>query len=334
MEMKRILIVNVNWLGDTLFITPFIRAIRENYIKSHITVLTHPRCREILEGNPHIDEIIAYDEKGIYRSLLAKFAIVSHLKSMKIDTAFILRRSLSRTMLLFLSKIPERIGYDNRKAGFLLTKKVPRPSKALHKVEYFLGLVKSVGVEPRDTSYEFFVSDEDRLGADEILEKGGLKKGADFIVINPGGNWDLKRWPLENFARLGEEIFKKFNISIVLTGAEKDVVLCEGISGLMKQKPILLCGKTDLKKLGAVFEKAKWVISNDSGPMHIAAGIKTPLIALFGPTSPSITGPYGGGVCKILQKDVDCKIPCYKLSCKDNKCMKSISVEDVLDAMS
>jgi len=119
-----------------------------------------------------------------------------------------------------------------------------------------------------------------------------------------------------------------------LTGAEKDVELCEKISSLMQHKPILLCGKIGLKVLGAVFKKAKWVVSNDSGPMHIAVAIQAPLIVLFGPTSPLVTGPYGTGVYRILQKDVNCEIPCYNLSCADNRCMKAITVEDVLDATS
>ena len=104
--MKNILIVNVNWLGDTLFVTPFIRAVREKYSKAYIAILTHPRCYEILEGNPNIDEIIIYDEKKQHKNLLGKFSIVSYLRSKNFDTAFILKKSLSRTLLLLFSKIP------------------------------------------------------------------------------------------------------------------------------------------------------------------------------------------------------------------------------------
>ena len=324
--MKRILIVNVNWLGDTIFVTPFIRAIREAFPDSYIAILMHSRCREILEGDPRINEIILYGGKI--------FSLVSQLRSKKFDTAFILRRSLTRTLLLCLSRIPERIGYDSKKSGFLLTKRVPEPSKNIHRVEHFLGLARAAGIEPKTRDYEFFISEKDRRDAQRVLMEAGITDGMEFVVINPGGNWDLKRWPPENFARLGDEISKKFNKKIVLSGAEKDSGLCKNISHLMKSKPVLLCGKIGLKTLGAVFEKAKWVISNDSGPMHIAAGVKTPVVALFGPTSFHITGPYGSGKSKVLQKEIDCEIPCYKLSCKDNRCMKAISVEDVLEAMS
>ncbi|MFH1854406.1 MAG: lipopolysaccharide heptosyltransferase II [Candidatus Omnitrophota bacterium] len=331
--MRKILIINVNWLGDTLFVTPFIKALRENYPHSYISVLTHPRCREILETSPHIDEIIIYDEKGRNRHLLSKFAVISQLKSKKFDAAFILRKSLSRSMLLFLSNIPTRIGHENKRAGFLLTKRVPLPKKVLHKAEYFLDLARAVGIDPKKARYEFFVSDAVKRMAGEILKEAGLKEGEGFVVINAGGNWPLKRWPLKNFAELGDKIRDRLNLKVVLSGAENDIELCGEISGLMRHKPILLCGRSDLKTLGAVFERAKWVISNDSGPMHIAAGVGTPLVALFGPTSPEITGPYGKGTSVVLHKDVGCEIPCYKLSCSDNKCMKAISVDDVLDAM-
>ncbi len=332
--MRRILIVNVNWLGDTLFVTPFIRAVREDYPDSYIAILTHPRCLEVLEGNPHINEIIIYDEKKELMHLLGKFSIISKLRSKTFDTAFILRKSLTRTMLLFLSGIPQRIGYDTKKAGFLLTKRVCAPSKDLHRVEHFLGLARAVGIQPKSVDYEFFVSEKDRSERDIILKRKGIKDNEDFIVINPGGNWNLKRWPAENFAKLGDETLNKFGTNVVLTGAEKDIPLCKRISDLMRKNTFLLCGETNLKTLAAVFEKARWVISNDSGPMHIAVGVKTPVCALFGPTSPKITGPYGKGVYKVLQKDVNCNIPCYKLSCRDNRCMKAISVEDVLGAIS
>ena len=328
--MKRILVVNVNWLGDTLFVTPFIRALKEHNPSAYIAVLTHPRCREILECNRSIDEIIVYNEKSQYLGFLSRFSMISKLRSKNFDTAFILRKSLSRTMMLFLSNIKERIGYDNRKSGFLLTKKVPLPEVKLHKVEYFLGLAKAVGIKPKNRHYEFFVSRDSEDDADRLLQKEGIRPDEEFIAMNAGGNWDLKRWPVENFIELGSEASKRFNIKVVLTGAKKDVDLCNRIEKEMKHKPVVLCGKTDLKTLAAVFKRAKKVISNDSGPSHIAAGVGADVLVIFGPTDPNITGPCGRKVT-ILKKDVGCEVPCYRLLCKDNKCMKAVTVKDVLE---
>lgn len=330
--MKRILIINVNWLGDTLFATPFIRAIRNHYPDSYIAVLTHPRCYEILEGNPNINEVIIYDEKKKHRNLVGKFSIISYLRSKKFDTAFILKKSLSRTLILLFSKIPKRIGYRSKRAGFLLTKKVDIPKQEVHKVEYFLNLARAVGMDPKNKNYEIIISKNDTRNAGRLLKNAGVD-GRRFIVLNAGGNWDPKRWPAGNFARLGDEIFNRSGIDIVLTGAEKDMGLAENISSLMKHKPFILCGKTDLKTLGAIFRKAECVISNDSGPMHLAVSVRANVIAIFGPTSPELTGPYGNGRYIVLQKDIGCKIPCYNLKCEDNRCMKAVTVEDVLEAL-
>lgn len=329
---ERILIVNVNWLGDTLFVTPFIRAIREGRPRSYIAVLTHPRCFSILEGNPHINEIIIYDERKKHKGLLGKFSIISHLRSMKFDTAFILRPSLSRSMILFLSKIRSRIGYKSKRSSFLLTKKINTTFKDMHKVEYFLNIARAIGIEPKSKNYEIFISGADNENSNRILMEAGIKDEG-FIALNPGGNWDLKRWPFEHFARLGDEIYAKLNRKVAITGADSDIELAKKISDLMTHKPVILCGKSDLKTLAGILKKAQCVISNDSGPMHVAVAMKTSVVALFGPTSPKITGPYGDGVKRILQKDVKCKIPCYELSCEDNKCMKAISVEEVFEAV-
>ena len=330
--MKRILIVNVNWLGDTLFATPFIRAIREVCPDSYIAVLTHPRCYEILEGNPNINEIIIYDEKKQHRGLLRRFSIISYLRSKRFDTAFILRKSLTRTLVLLFSKIPNRIGYNSKRAGFLLTKRVAVPRRYLHNVEYFLNLARAIGIDPKNKNYEILISETDKDRADKVLNEAGIGRGA-FIVINAGGNWDLKRWPVANFAKLCDEVFNKLRVNVVLTGAEKDSALAKKITDLTMHKPIMLCGKTDLKTLGAIFKKAIVVISNDSGPMHLAAAVGSPVIAIFGPTSPEITGPHGDKRFKVLHKDIGCKIPCYKLTCEDNKCMKAVTVEDVMRAI-
>ncbi len=329
--MRKILIVNVNWLGDTLFVTPFIRAVREKYPDSYIAVLSHPRCYEILEGNPNINEIIIYDERKQHKNILCRFSMVSYLRSKKFDEAFILRRSLSRGLLLLFSKIPVRTGYKSIRAGFLLTKKVDRPAEKMHKVEYFLNLARAVGIETKNRNYEISISETDMKKAEKISADTGIK-GKRFIALNAGGNWDPKRWPAENFAKLGDEISERSGASVVLTGAEKDIALAEKISGLMKHKPFILCGKTNLKTLGAIFKKAVCVISNDSGPMHLAAAAGAPVIAIFGPTSPELTGPYGRGKYKVLRKDIGCKVPCYDLKCKDNRCMKAITVEEVLGA--
>ena len=329
---KRILIINVNWLGDVLFSTPFISTIRSNYPDSHIACMIVPRTFEILDGNPDVNELIIFDEEGIHKGLIGKIKLINFLRAKKFDAVFLLHRSFTRALICFLAGIPERIGYYTKKRSFLLTKAIEPPDEEKHKVEYFLDIARKIGLKVEKIGYKFFISSPDRAYARKILDKEEISEGDNFVVINPGGNWPLKRWPKENFAKLADILSDNLKAKIVITGAGKDLKLAQEISSLMKHEAIILCGKTNLKQLGAVLKEANLVISNDSGPMHLAASLKTPLIALFGPTSASISGPYTEDNALVLQKDIGCLVPCYNLSCNDNRCLKAVSPEEVAQA--
>ncbi|GAF75915.1 unnamed protein product, partial [marine sediment metagenome] len=168
---------------------------------------------------------------------------------------------------------------------------------------------------------------------DRILEAAGVDYNGRIVVLNPGGNWDPKKWPADKFAKLADRLVKKYGVITLITGAKKDNALTDEICRGMKNKAISICGKTKIRELASIFKRAKLVISGDSGPMHIAVGVGASVVALFGPTSADITGPYGKGNYTVIKKDIDCDIPCYDFTCNDNKCMKAISVEDVLDVI-
>lgn len=329
--MKRILIINVNWLGDVLFSTPFIRAVRKKYPADYIACMVVPRCKPILELNPNIDEIIVYDEDAEHKTISGKIRLISTLRSKKFDAAFILHRSLTRALITFLSGIKIRIGYGTKGRGFLLTHAVSEPPRNIHKVDYFLNIAESSGIEKSGRDYEFFISDRDRMAVDGMLAKMRIGMKDRLVVINPGGNWDPKRWPKENFARVADYLAEGQKIKIVINGAAKDRDLAEDINLSMMEKAAILCGKTSIKQLGALMERADLVISNDSGPMHIAASMKRPVLALFGPTSHEITGPCGKGMCDVLYKDIGCDVPCYDYACRDNRCMRAITPEEVFE---
>ncbi len=344
-KMERILIVNVNWRGDVLFSTPFIRALRKNYPGSFIACLVVPRCHEILVNNPYLNELIVYDEDSIHKGISGKLKFISELRKRNFDTVFLLHRSFTRRLLTFLAGIPQRIGYDSKKRGFLLTQKVKPPQKDIHRIDYFLNLARAVGIRTENKCYEFFISSKDCEYADSWLAKQGIGKEDFLAVINPGGNWLLKRWPKRNFAQLADKLVTKYGAKIVISGAAKDAPLAQEITASMSKEAVISCGQTTLRQLGGILRRANLVISNDSGPMHIALAAKcigeenaptlasgnSKVIALFGPTSYKITGPLKKERCIILHKALGCVIPCYNLGCPDNRCMKVISVEDVLN---
>ena len=330
---SRILIFNVNWLGDIVFTSPFIRALRKAFPESHIACAAPPRCREILEANRRLEEVIVYDERGPEKTIFGKLRFVFALKKKRFDTAFILHRSMTRAFITFLAGIKERVGYDTKRRGFILTRSLPNPTVPEHRVEHFLALARAVGADTSNKDYEFFIDERDKESAARILEGSGVRPDERIAVLNPGGNWPPKRWPARRFAELADMLIEKYGLRILITGAEKDKGLADEISGAMKGRAVSLCGKTGIRELAAVLRRAALVVSGDSGPMHIAVGVGANVIAIFGPTSPDITGPYGRGSYTVLRKDVGCEIPCLDTGCRENRCMTAISPGDVMGAL-
>jgi len=328
-DKKKILIISVNWLGDVLFTTPFIKAIRKRFPASHIACMVMPRCKEMLEDNPNVDEIIIYDEDHIHKSLMGKFKLILSLRKKRFNTAFILHRSFTKALITFLSGIRVRIGYSTKKRGLLLTSAIEEPVEEMHKIEYFLRIASECGADTHDKDYEFFVNKDEKDAVDHFLKSEGVNRGDIIVVINPGGNWLPKRWPKEKFAKLSRKMIDELGARVVITGAKKDIPLSEEIESLSRAKVINACGKTSLKRLGAFMERADLVVSSDSGPMHLATSVKSKVIALFGPTSNAITGPYGTGHFEVIRKNIGCPVPCYNFGCRDHKCMDAITVDEV-----
>jgi lipopolysaccharide heptosyltransferase II len=327
---KKILIINVNWIGDVLFSTPAIRLIKESYPSSYLGCMIVPRCKEVLENNPYVDELILFDERTTHRSLFSKLKFILFLKEKNFDIAFIFHRSFTRTLICWLANIPQRIGYYRKKSSLFLTKKI-EVTEGIHRVDYFLNLLKAEGLNTENKDCQFFIKEENRHFASQFLKDNRIEKSDLLVSLNPGGNWRLKRWPPENFALLGDLIVERYKAKILISGAEKDRQLALDIAKMMKHKPIIAAGKTTLAQLAALYEQSHLVISGDSGPLHIAICVKTPTVALFGPTSPKITGPIGSSKFRVIQEDVGCVIPCYKLNCTLNRCMYAITPYKVIE---
>jgi len=329
--MKKILVVNVNWLGDVIFSAPVFRALHEKYPQSQISCMAVPRVAEVLKQIPFVDNIIIYEEKGRHRSPVGKLKIIGKLRREKFDSAFLLHGSMTRALLVFLAGIPIRAGYATKKRGCLLTHIVKRLSSTVHRSDHYLQVIESFGVEVKQRQYELVCDKEAETFAEKFIAENGIEKNDFFIVLNIGGNWDLKRWPKENFAHLAGRLQKELKAKIAISGAPKDVDGAKEIAALMQTKPLIFAGKTTLPQLFAVLKRATIVVSADSGPLHAASSVGTKTIGLFGPTHPKVTGPRGKKESILIRYEVGCNDkPCYNLDCKDNICMKAISVDDVI----
>jgi lipopolysaccharide heptosyltransferase II len=333
--MKRIVIFNVNWLGDVLFSTATIRNIRRNFPDSYIACVIPNRCYQILKGNPHLDEIIIFDEKDKHSGVIKKLSFIKSLREKNFDAAFLLHRSFTRALFCRLSGIPIRHGYFTKKRGFLLTKKIIMPDKdALHRIDFYLNIIKEAGLEVKDRFLEFFFEDSDVKFVDNFLNKHSISRDDFTVVLNPGGNWLPKRWPQKYWAELADKLIKEHRVKVIITGSPADMPLVSEIRKLMVSDPIVTCGVFNIKHLAALCKKINIFVTADTGPLHIANAVGTKkIIALFGPTSVQVTGPYPLDNVEILQKDTGCQIPCYAVNCQDNRCMKAITPQDVLDVI-
>jgi len=329
----RILIFNVNWLGDVLFSTAAIRNIRRNFPNDYIACIIPSRCYPVLKGNPHLDEVIIFDEKDRHKNMFSRLDFIKQLKAKKFDIVFLLHRSLTRALICRLAGIPKRIGYYTKKRGFLLTKKISMPKiDSLHRIDFYLNIIEKAGLKVEDRFTEFFVSPEDEDAVHSFLKKNSVPDGELIAVLNPGGNWLPKRWPRQYWSQLADILATDFKAKIIISGAQNDITLANLIRKEMKTSPVIACGALSLKETAALAKRCDIFISGDTGPLHIANAVGAKrIVALFGPTDPSLTGPFPSKNVIVIRKDVNCKIPCYNVNCPDNRCMKAISPQDVIN---
>ena len=291
-----------NWLGDVVFASAAIRAIKMNYPSAKIICFAPERCVDILKSNPYIDQIVSFDEKGKERGLWAKIRFIFKIRKLKLDQIYVFHRSFTRALIAFFSGAKVRIGYNTKNRGFLFTKTFPEPSGRVHSVDYFLNLIKLSGLQiPSVGFYEFYFEKQDLDKVRDVLLKRGIHSGR-LVAIHPGANWTPKRWPSSHFSDLAREIAKRYDIYVVVTGGMDDLLLSKKIiEDARDPRVISLAGELELRELGALFSLCSLMISSDSGPLHIAGGVGTNVIGIFGPTDPVLTGPRGRGKNIVVQ---------------------------------
>ena len=257
---------------------------------------------------------------------------MSEIRLSDFDLAIVLHPTSFRNALIpFLAGIPERIGSNVSGRGILLTRTCADQTD-LHEVHRYLRVLELIDIHGSNAKLEFWHTDADRHAAHQILATHRISSEEHLIGVNLGTTWETKRWSLENFADVITQIQKRFEARILLTGSTAEIPLGEALAQIAKVEAINLIGKTTLMQLGALIESCNLYLTCDSGPMHIAAAVGTPTIALFGPTSPARHGPYGENH-KIIEKPVECR-PCYKRNCmrKDQPhlCMTEIDPNEVV----
>jgi len=334
LEVKRILIIKISAVGDCVLATPSIRAIRRKYPKAYIALLIGRLESQALKGCPYIDEMIIYDKKGRDKGWLNFLALAGEIRRYAFEEVVDLQNNSKSHLFAFLSAAPRRYGYRKGRYWFLLNRTIRDINQSVPPVDHQFRVLSMLGIEGAPDKLELWPSASDIENVKKMLEEAWVGESQTLIGINPSASprWDTKRWPAENFARLCD-LFGEREIRTVLIGGRSDADVSTGaeILSLAKSKPINMIGKTSITELAALMKKFRCLITSDSAPMHVAAAMGTPFVALFGPTDPKRHLPPSENFA-VVKKDLKCA-PCYKPVCSDIRCMREITVEDVMKAI-
>jgi heptosyltransferase-2 len=359
--MKRLLIRGTNWLGDAVMTTPALMRLREKFPVAHIALSTPEKLAQLWLHHPAVDEVISVSPgEGV-------FAAAGKLRAGKFDTALVLPNSPRSAMEVFLAHIPERIGYARPWRNFFLTRAVAPRHGEVKMRKRTVGEIKAlIGTEPacgtRTPSFSqstnqardylhlaaaMGASAEPLAGtlsvAPEEVEAARQKFGVASISnpifgLNAGAEYGpAKRWPIERYIAAAKELRKRTNCAWILFGGNKDAGLANQIQSAMDEGASIfnVAGKTSLRELMSLLKLCRVFLTNDTGPMHVAAALGVPVAVIFGSTSPELTAPAAasGSRLQILASDAPCS-PCFLRECPiDFRCMNGIRTEPVVEAV-
>lgn len=349
---KKILIINPFGIGDVLFTTPVIRALKQQCPDAFIGYWSNLRVKPVIESNPQVNKIFALsrgDLKKIYqesffKGLWSTLCLVWQIRKERFDIC--LDFSLDHRYSLFakIIGIRQRIGFNYKGRGRFLTKRIDLAGyQDKHVVEYYLELLKFLDIPAADKGLYLAVLPENELKAKNILACAGIEKNDLVICIAPGagGSWGkdaaYKHWPALKFAQAADRLASELKAKILILGDESETKISDVIVHVMRNKPIDLTGRTGLEILPAVINNCNLLITNDGGPMHMAVALGVKTVSIFGPVSEMVYGPFPyNNKHVVLKWDISCR-PCYNnfrlASCdKDRECLRSVSVDAVFTA--
>lgn len=333
---KRILVIRLDRLGDVILSTPVLQALRSHFPHAFIAMMVRPACNDVVEGNPYLNEVILYDKEGAHHSAPATIRFARKLRRFDFDTALILHPSNRSHWIPWLARIPVRVGYD-RKCGWLLTHRIPhlKQEGQKHEAVYTLELLELFGISPTMPTPFVPIHDRAKRRVEALLAEASLQPSDQLIAIHPSASCISKRWMPDRFAQVADRLMTEQGLKICLVAGESDVLFAHQVAQGMRQVPANFAGRLSVAELAALLARCRLLISNDSGPVHVAAAVGTPVVDIFGRNqrglSPMRWGPLGEGHV-ILHKEVGC-VTCLAHNCDiEFLCLTSLSVEEVYQA--
>lgn len=337
---KNLLVRGVNWIGDSVMTLPALKALKSALPDTRISLLVKPWVAAVFENNPDIDEIISYE--STHNGLRGKIKLASLLRRKHFCGSILLQNAFDAALIAFLAGIKKRVGYNRDGRGFLLTRAVPLPENEhhAHQIYYYLNLLEQSGMKAGYSVPYIHLTLNERMRARELLKS--LRKPV--LAINPGATYgSAKRWFPERFAEVATWFIGDIGGSVVLFGGNSEIDITDEIykkvipevrtSGAL----LNMAGKTSLRDFIALISDCDVIVTNDSGPMHLAYAVRTPLVAIFGSTNPLTTGPPPEGFADesvVITPSVPCS-PCFDRTCSRNDmlCMQAVTSDEVFYAI-
>ncbi|MGA6927227.1 MAG: lipopolysaccharide heptosyltransferase I [Desulfosarcina sp.] len=342
-----ILIVKLSAIGDVIHTLPALNAIRANYPHARITWLVEAAAADLVVGHRALDRVLVSKRKSWikrlggsdrWHALKEMRAFVDLLRDTRYDIVLDFHGLLKSGLMVGLARAKRKIGFgrgmQHQELSYLfLNERVPPVDMEIHALTRGLMLIEAIGIRTEAVVYDIPVSQGDSVAVDRLLSDAGLGGARRLVAINPMALWETKLWRTDRFAALADRLIHDHALDVVFTGGAEDRPAVEAIRAAMTAPAINLAGRTRLKMLAALYHRSLLLVSTDTGPMHLAAAVGTPVVALFGPTAPWRTGPFGEGH-RIVRAAPPCS-PCFWRSCDAHRCccMANISVDRVAEAV-
>jgi lipopolysaccharide heptosyltransferase II len=332
-RVRKILVREVNWVGDAVLTLPTLDALDRRYPEAEIVVLGRSWVAGLFGGQRSVDRVVTYDSAGAHGGLAGRWALARTLRAERFDLTVLFPNSFDAALVPWLAGIPVRVGYPTDGRRVLLTHPV-KPSAGTgerHQVFRYLRLARALGGDGDGLPRLAVCADAVRA-ADELLGPHGVEAGASWIAVNPGSVYgSAKRWPAERFAAVADALAARRGAKVVLVGSGRETAVLQDVARAMRAAAVVLGGRTEVGMLPGLLRRARLLLTNDTGAMHVAAAVGTPVLAIFGPTDIEATGPLGPW-CRTVREPVPCS-PCLLRECPiDHRCMLGITVEAVVRA--
>lgn len=334
-----ILIVKLSAIGDIIHTLPSLAALRRLYPGANITWAIEDASSDLISDHPYLDRVIVSHRKRWIRDLkkgritkpigeIKNF--INDLRKRPYDLVIDFHGLFKSALVVFLSSGKRRLGYDSMQefSGFFLNEKIPEDMNK-HAVDRYLDFLQYLGADSKEPEFLIPIGQGNMDRVEELLQRNDIDKNGRFVAVSPVALWDTKLWADEKFAGLCDRIAEDLKVRIIFTGTERDKL--EHIQSRMRATSVNLGGQTTLRDLAYLYQRCALLITTDSGPMHLAAAMGTPVIALFGPTDPARTGPYGKGHV-VIQRKLSCS-PCFLKKCESMECMSGITIDEVFHAV-